>query len=145
MPRQPLPVAAAFALFAVACGGHFEVPVPVLAAPTTAPTPSDPATITLPIAIALSKIRAQLDSVFPPADSLDRAKCTAVGGLVCHQYLYRRDTLELRASGDRVTLQNHLRYRDDVGMPGDVGIVSCGVATDAEKGSDVHLVGANAL
>ena len=139
MLRQPLPIAAAFALFAVACGGHFEVPVPILAAPTTAPTPSDPATITLPIAIALLKIRTQLDSVFPPADSLDRAKCTAVGGLVCHQYLYRRDTLELRASGDRVTLQTHLRYRAAVGLPGVGGIASCGFPPEAMKRADVRL------
>jgi hypothetical protein len=100
-------LAAALAL--AGCGGHFEVPVPILSAPAVPPPTAEPATITLPIAIALSKIRTQLDSVFPPADSLDRAKCTAMGGLVCHQYLYRRDSLDLRASGDRVTLQTHLR------------------------------------
>ena len=115
-------VGAAIALLTVACGGHFEVPVPVLAAPAAAPEPSDPAIITLPIAIALSKIRTQLDSVFPPTDSLDRAKCTALGGLVCHQYLYRRDSLALRANGDRVTLQTRLRYRASVGLPAVGGI-----------------------
>lgn len=121
------------------CGGHFEVPVPVLSAPAAAPPPADAATITLPIAIALSKIRSQLDSAFPPADSLDRAKCTALGGLVCHQYLYRRDSLDLRASGDRVTLQTRLRYRAAVGLPGVGGIASCGFAPEPMKRAEVRL------
>ena len=115
------------------------MPVPVLAAPTAAPVPSEPATITLPIAIALSKIRTQLDTAFPPADSLDRAKCTALGGLVCHQYLYRRDSLELHANGDRVTLQTHLRYRASVGLPGVGGIASCGFPPESMKRADVRL------
>jgi len=101
--------------------------------------PSEPATITLPIAIALSKIRTQLDTAFPPADSLDRAKCTALGGLVCHQYLYRRDSLELHANGDRVTLQTHLRYRASVGLPGVGGIASCGFPPESMKRADVRL------
>jgi uncharacterized protein DUF4403 len=122
-----------------ACGGHFEVPVPVLSAPAAMPEPAELATITLPIAIALSKVRSQLDSAFPPADSLDRAKCTAMGGLVCHQYLYRRDSLDLRASGDRVTLQTHLRYRASVGLPGVGGIASCGFPPEPMKRAEVRL------
>lgn len=129
----------AVAAVTTGCGGHFEVPVPVLSAPIAAPAPSEPATITLPIAIALAKIRAQLDSVFPPADSLDRAKCTAMGGLVCHQYLYRRDSLDLRASGDRVSLQTKLRYRAAVGLPAVGGIASCGFPPEAMKRADVRL------
>ena len=129
----------AAAALAAGCGGHFEVPVPVLSAPVAAPAPSEPATITLPIAIALAKIRTQLDSVFPPADSLDRAKCTAMGGLVCHQYLYRRDSLDLRASGDRISLQTKLRYRAAVGLPAVGGIASCGFPPEAMKRADVRL------
>lgn len=126
-------------LLAGGCGGHFEVPVPVLAAPVVPPAPTEPAVITLPVAISLAKIRAQLDTVFPPVDSLDRAKCTALGGLVCHQYLYRRDSLDLRANGDRVTLQTHIRYRASVGMPGVGGIASCGFPPDRLKRADVRL------
>ena len=122
-----------------ACGGHFEVPVPVVSAPVATPEPAELATITLPIAIALSKVRSQLDSVFPPADSLDRAKCTAMGGLVCHQYLYRRDSLDLRANGDRVTLQTHLRYRASVGLPAVGGIASCGFPPEPMKRAEVRL------
>ena len=124
---------------AVACGGHFEVPVPVLSAPAALAPPSEPATITLPIAIALSKIRTQLDTAFPPADSLDRAKCTALGGLVCHRYEYRRDSLDLRANGDRVTVQTHLRYAASVGLPGVGGIASCGFPPDPMKHAEVRL------
>lgn len=113
--------------------------MPVLSAPVAAPPPAEPATITLPVAIALSKIRSQLDSVFPPADSLDRAKCTALGGLVCHQYLYRRDSLDLRASGDRVTLLTRLRYRAAVGLPGVGGIASCGFPPEPMKRAEVRL------
>jgi hypothetical protein len=124
---------------ALGCGGRFEVPVPILAAPVAAPPPSEPATITLPIAIALSKIRTQLDSAFPPTDSLDRAKCTALGGLVCHQYLYQRDSLDLRISGDRVVLQTRLRFRAAIGLPGVGGIASCGFPPEAMKRADVRL------
>ena len=122
-----------------ACGGHFEVPVPVVSAPAATSEPAELATITLPIAIALSKVRAQLDSVFPPADSLDRSKCTAMGGLVCHQYLYRRDSLDLKASGDRVTLQTHLRYQASVGLPAVGGIASCGFPPESMKRAEVRL------
>ena len=122
-----------------ACGGHFEVPVPVLSAPAAAPPPGQLATITLPVAIALSKIRAQLDTAFPPTDSLDRAKCTALGGLVCHQYMYRRDSLDLRVTGDRVTLQTRLHYRAAVGLPAVGGIASCGFPPDVMKRADVRL------
>ena len=123
----------------ISCGGHFEVPVPVLSAPAVPPPAAEAATITLPIAIALSKIESQLDSVFPPVDSLDRAKCTAMGGLVCHRYLYRRDSLDLRASGDRVTLQTRLRYQAEVGLPGVGGIASCGFPPEAMKRAEVKL------
>jgi hypothetical protein len=122
-----------------ACGGHFEVPVPVLSAPVAGPAQAEQATITLPIAIALSKIRSQLDTAFPPSDSLDRAKCTALGGLVCHQYLYRRDSLDLRANGDRVTLQTRLRYRAAVGLPAVGGIASCGFPPESMKRAEVRL------
>jgi hypothetical protein len=122
-----------------ACGGHFEVPVPVLAAPTVPAAPSEPAVVTLPIAISLAKIRAQLDSVFPPVDSLDRETCTALGGLVCHQYFYRRDSLDIRANGERVTLQTHIRYRASVGLPAVGGIASCGFPPEALKRADVRL------
>src|SRR5690348_433743 len=136
--RQGL-VALAILAVTITCGGHFEVPVPVLSAPVAALPPSEPATITLPIAIALSKIRSQLDTVFPPTDSLDRAQCTALGGLVCHRYEYRRDSLDLHANGDRVTVQTHLRYAASVGLPGVGGIASCGFPPDPMKRADVRL------
>lgn len=127
------------ALLPGSCGGHFEVPVPVLAAPVVPTSPTEPAIITLPIAISLAKIRAQLDTAFPPVDSLDRARCSALGGLVCHQYIYRRDTLLLRAKGDRVTLQTQIRYGASVGVPGVGEIASCGFPPEALHRAEVRL------
>ena len=136
---SPVAIGIGVVIAASACGGRFEVPVPILAAPVATLPASEPATITLPIAIALSKIRTQLDSAFPPTDSLDRAKCTALGGLVCHQYLYERDSLDLRVTGDRVVLQTRLRYRAAVGLPGVGGIASCGFPPEPMKRADVRL------
>ena len=125
---------------ATGCGGHFEVPVPVLAAPPAAPPPIEAATIGLPVTISLAKIRAELDTVFPPVDSLDRARCTALGGLVCHQYLYRRDSFDLRMQGDRVVLQTRLRYSARVALPGlNAGIASCGMPPEPMKRASIRL------
>ena len=133
-------VLALFVTLATACGGRFEVPVPVLAAPAAAPAPIETATIGLPVTISLAKIRAGLDSIFPAVDSLDRARCTALGGLVCHQYLYRRDSLDLHMQGDRVVLQTSLRYSGRVALPGlDAGIASCGMPPEPMKRASMRL------
>src|SRR5678815_4709760 len=114
-------------LGASACSRHFEVPAPTVAGPVASTLPpAERATIALPVTIAMSMLRTQIDSVFPPTDSLDRAKCSALGGLVCHQYVYRRDTLELAMSGDRMTLFTKLHFRGRVALPGVGGIASCG-------------------
>src|SRR5215216_4633088 len=42
----------------VGCATRLDVPVPALSAPTPLP-PSEPATITLPVVVALSTVRAQ--------------------------------------------------------------------------------------
>ena len=139
LARGRLAPCLALVMLLAGCGGHFEVPVPVLAAPVAPPEPSEAATVTLPISIALAKIRAQLDSAFPPTDSLDRAKCTALGGLVCHQYSYQRDSLDLRVTGNRIALQTRLRYRGAVGIPGVGGIASCGFPPEPMKRADVRL------
>jgi hypothetical protein len=141
--RPPHPLRAALALLpllAAACGGRLDVPRPAASTTTAAPLPSaEPATITLPITIALAAVRAQIDSQFPPADSLDRARCEALGGLVCHQYVYRRDTLDLRMDGDRISLFTRLRYRGRVALPGLGGIGSCGYGADPMKRAELRL------
>lgn len=134
-----LRLAAAVALTA-GCSRHFDVPAPSISAPapSTLP-PAEQATIVLPVSIAMSKLLAQLDSVFPPSDSLDRTKCSALGGLVCHQYVYRRDTLDLRMVNDRVTLFTRLHFRGRVALPGVGGIASCGYEPEAMRRAELRF------
>jgi hypothetical protein len=133
-------VARAVALLAiVACGGHFEVPAPTLQPGTGAVLPpADPAVIVLPISISLGKIRSALAAQFPTGDSLSQAQCVALGGVVCHQYVYRRDSLELRMSGDRVDLLARLQYRGRVALSGIGGLASCGYAPEPMKRAELH-------
>jgi hypothetical protein len=121
------------------CGGQLAVPVPNLGPPAGAPLPpADPAVIALPISISLGKIRNALSLQFPPDDSLTRAQCVALGGAVCHQYVYRRDSLELRMNGDRVELLARLRYRGRVALAGVAGLASCGYAPEQMKRAELR-------
>ena len=120
------------------CASHFEVPVPVVTTPP--PLPAQPAaTIAIPVHIALSAVASALAIAFPATDSLDRAKCLTLGGLVCHQYVYRRDTLDVSMQGDRITVFTRLRYRGRVGLPGVGGIASCGFDPEPMKRAEVRL------
>ena len=130
---------AVFATSALAgCASHFEVPEPAFA-PAAAVPPIEQATVRIPVSISMASIKARIDSVFPAADSLDRAKCSAMGGLVCHQYVYRRDTLDLKMINDRITLYTQLRFRARVGLPGGVGVASCGYEPEAMRRADMRL------
>ena len=114
------------------CGGHLEVPPPTLQpGPRATLPPADPAIIVLPITISLGKIRSALAAQFPAGDSLSQAQCVALGGAVCHQYVYRRDSLELRMNGDRVDLLARLQYRARVALSGVGGLASCGYAPES--------------
>jgi hypothetical protein len=138
--RRSRTLCAASLLAAAACGGHFIVPAPATSGAAVASLPPiERATVVLPVTIAMSALRARLDSVFPPSDSLDRAKCSAMGGLVCHQYVYRRDTLDLSMVGDRMTLFTRLRFRGRVGLPGVGGIASCGYAPEAMRRAEFRF------
>src|SRR5690242_18219938 len=123
-----------------ACSHHFDVPTPALSAPsaTTLP-PVERATVVVPVSIALSALNVRIDSVFPLADSLDRAKCSELGGLVCHQYVYRRDSLELRMLNDRITLFTRLRFRGRVALPGVGGIASCGYEPESMRRAEFRM------
>lgn len=127
------------ALLAVsACASHFEVPEPTFAPPTSVP-PIEQATITIPVTISMASLKARIDSVFPAADSLDRSKCAAIGGLACYQYVYRRDTLDLKMINDRITFYTQLRFRARVGLPGNVGVASCGYEPETMRRADLRL------
>ena len=117
-----------------ACSHRFQVPRPTSADERSTALPAaEPATVTLPISIALSTIRAQLDRKFPPSDSLDQAACAALYGIVCHQYVYHRDTLDFHMDGDRISLSTHIRYRARVALPRIGAIGSCGYGADPMK------------
>ena len=123
----------------VSCGGHLEVPAPNLqpSAGATLP-PVEPATIVLPISISLGKLRSAIGAQFPMRDSLTQAQCVAMGGAVCHQYVYHRDSLELRMNGDRVDLLARLQYRGRVALSGVGGLASCGYAPESMKRAELH-------
>ncbi|HEY4218329.1 MAG TPA: DUF4403 family protein [Gemmatimonadaceae bacterium] len=122
------------------CAGHFTVPAPATNAGAVAPVPPiERATIVLPVTISMSTLLTRLDSVFPPSDSLDRAKCSAIGGLVCHQYVYRRDTLDVKMLGDRLTLFTRLHFRGRVALPGVGGIASCGYAPEEMRRAELRF------
>ena len=93
----------------------------------------------LPVSIAMSTLRARIDSVFPASDSLDRARCSALGGFVCLQYVYRRDSLDLAMTGDRVSLYTRLRFRGRVALPGIGGIASCGYEPEPMRRAEMRL------
>jgi hypothetical protein len=132
--------AAVAALLLIACSGgqtaKLEPPAPV-AAPITLP-PMEPAVIALPVELSLAGLRAQIASQFPPTDSLDQAKCSSLGGIVCHQYVYRRDTLDLRMVAERVEFFTRVRYRGRVAMPGVGGIGSCGY-DEPMRGAELRM------
>ena len=127
---------------AVACSSRGTIPAaPALSpgAPGVALPPPETATIALPISLSLAALRAQLDRALPPADSLDRARCSSLGGLVCHQYVYRRDSIALSMDGDRASVGAWLRYRGRVAAPGMGGLGSCGYAPDPMKRAELRL------
>ncbi len=101
--------------------------------------PAERAVIAVPVTIAMSRLLAQTDSVFPASDSLDKAKCSSIGGLVCHQYVYRRDTLDISMTGDRLSLFTKLRFRGRVALPGVGGIDSCGYEPEAMRGAEFKM------
>jgi hypothetical protein len=126
-------------LLLVGCGGHLEVPAPTLEAGAAATLPPvEPAVIVLPISISLGKIRGMMSVQFPASDSLTEAQCVAMGGAVCHQYVYRRDSLDLRMNGDRVELSTRLTYRGRVALGRIGGLASCGYAPEPMKRADLR-------
>src|SRR5438270_7749407 len=108
-----------------ACGRSGASATSQSLSPTALP-PSEPAVLALPITIATSAVQAQLERALPRADSLDQARCMAMGGAVCHQYVFHRDTLALSVAGDRIDVLARLRYRGRVSLPNGGNVGSCG-------------------
>lgn len=153
MPSLPIPprarrrvasaarlAVALLAAGAAACGGSASIAVAdSVRAPSAPLPPLEPASILLPITIQTSALVAQLDRAVPKTDSLGRDACLALGGAVCHQYVYRRDTLAVTATGDRIDLLARVRYRGRVAVPGGVGLGSCGYAPEPMKRAELRM------
>ena len=135
------PLLAVLAAAASCSSGGRVVPASSVATATDGPTlPSrELATLALPITVSLSALRSELDRALPPADSLDRARCESLRGVVCHQYVYRRDSLALEMDGDRIKLFTRLRYRGRVAAPGVGGLGSCGYAPAEMRRAELRL------
>ena len=103
-------------------------PPPAVAAPVAAF-----AVIPVQVTYVLRTLQPTLDSLFPARDSLSAAQCTAARGLVCHQYVYRRDSLQLRGIGDRMQIGTQLAYRAQVGALGRAGLAGCGYAPETPR------------
>lgn len=91
------------------------------------------AVVPVHVTYSLRALRPALDSLFPAADSLARASCTAARGLVCHQYVYRREPWSLRAQGPRLSIDTRLAYRAQVGAAGVSRLFSCGYAPESMR------------
>ena len=91
------------------------------------------AVVPVHVTYVLRSLRPSLDSLFPARDSLDQAACNTVGGLVCHQYVYRRDSLTLHGAADRLFIDTKLGYRAQLGAVGMARVASCGYAPEAMR------------
>ncbi len=127
-------VVASCAALAGCAGRSTEVP----ASPTTVlSTPpvgeSGMAMVPVRVTYVLSALTPSLDSLFPVSDSLSSARCAAIG-LVCHQYVYRRDPLRVRAEGPQLFIDTKLAYRARLGtIGGSARVASCGYAPEAMR------------
>ncbi|MHB1225452.1 MAG: DUF4403 family protein, partial [Gemmatimonadaceae bacterium] len=75
----------------------------------------------------------------PVSDSLDHVRCTALGGAVCHQYVYRREPLQLGMLDDRFSLVAPLRYRGRMALPRVGGVGSCGYAPEPMRHAELRF------
>jgi len=148
--------AAVLAVLGTACAKRRvvdELPAPVagpvvVSAPVTSPTTSPTtspltwsslAVIPVRVTYVLRALRPSLDSLFAARDSLNTPQCANAGGLFCHQYVYQRDSLELRASEDHLQIDTRLRYRAQVGVLGSARLAGCGYAPEAMRRASLSM------
>ncbi len=130
----------------VACAGNTSA--------GTNPTPGQPsgirdtammaetfalAVVPVQVTYVLRSLKPALDSLFPMRDSLGRAACTVAAGLVCHKYVYRRDSLRLRGSGDRLFVDATLAFRAQLGVLGGARVASCGYPPEAMRRASIAM------
>lgn len=108
---------------------------PPTVAPTTVPstTTGELAVVPVRVTFVLRTLTPSLDSLFPESDSLSAARCAAIG-LVCGQYVYRREPLRVRADGPQLFIDTKLDYRARLGtIGGSARVASCGYAPEAMR------------
>lgn len=91
------------------------------------------------VTYVLSALRASLDTVFPASDSLSEARCRNAVGLVCHQYVYRRDSLRIRSDSSRLTIDTRMQYRARVGTLGSARIAGCGYPPQSMRRAELSM------
>ncbi|HCT56258.1 MAG TPA: DUF4403 domain-containing protein [Gemmatimonas aurantiaca] len=103
------------------------------------PAPGALAVIPVRVPYVLSALRPSLDSLFPERDSLSEARCANAAGLVCHQYVYRREGLTLNAVDSRLQIDTRLTYRARVGTFGSARVAGCGYAPEPMRRADLQM------
>jgi hypothetical protein len=137
MSRSGPTFAALLAALLPACGGRpAAAPAP---APLRALPPLEPAVLAFPITVQTRAVVGALERALPRADSLAADRCQSLGGLVCHQYAFRRDTLQLQVRGDRVEVLARLRYRGRVALPTGGSVGSCGFTPEPMPRAELRL------
>lgn len=91
------------------------------------------AVVPVHVTYVLRSLRPSLDSLFPARDSLPQSACNTARGLICHQYVYRRDSLQLRADGERLLIDTQLGFRVQLGAVGVNRLASCGYAPESMR------------
>ncbi len=110
------------------------LPTPASSIVSTVPVgAAEMAVVPVRVTYVLSALTPSLDSLFPVSDSLSAARCAAIG-LVCHQYVYRREPLRVRAEGPQLSIETKLAYRARLGtVGGSARVASCGYAPEAMR------------
>lgn len=91
------------------------------------------------VTYVLRALRPSLDSLFPARDSLSAARCATAKGLVCHQYVYRREPLALRGEGNRLFIDTDLVYRARLGVVGGARVASCGYDPESMRRASLSM------
>jgi len=145
--RVGLLVAVGVAVLMAGCGGGrptgSTVPVPSGApvsgqatVPVVAPLP---AVIPVKVTYQLSALQPVIDSLFPLRDSLTTARCASLAGAVCHQYVYRREPMVMRAEQGTLAIETSLAYRARVGVVGANGLAGCGYAPETPRRAELSM------
>lgn len=103
--------------------------------PSAASAGSASALAVVPVRVTyvLRALVPSLDSLFPARDSLTAARCANAVGLVCHQYVYRREPLRLRSEANRLFIDTDLSFRARLGVVGGARVASCGYAPESMR------------